>query len=311
MIRNRIIKVEEDRVPHKTAPQVSLFRGYNNSAPAGVVSLSDFLLSSTYKAQIGEIRSIPDKTRRRELKSKLPAITPSGVFSKRSNSGLIRHSGFICIDIDGQDNPDISDWEALKSSVSDLAGLWYAGLSASGNGLFLVFKVKYPEKHSEHFNSLARDVVERGITIDAQCKDVSRLRGASYDPQPLYCPSVAPHEGLLDNQARTPRNPQNPERGSEYPAGLTAIRVSKLVDAIERTGANIAELYPDWYAVGRALSSEFGEAGRAWYHSISRQSQKYDPAECDEQYDRCLATCSQTSIRTLFWICKQNGIMTL
>ena len=301
--------------PSRIWENVSLFSGYSNSKPKGVVSLSDFLLQPSYKKEVEEIRRCTDKTKRRELKSKLPAITPSGIFSKRCNDGLIRHSGFICIDIDSSHNPCISDWEALKSTICDFPGLWYAGLSVGGKGLFLVIMIKYPEKHLEHFFAIAGDLLERGINVDAACKDIARLRGASYDPHPLFNPSAAPYEKLVTpNTTSTHRAHSGYTLGNSKPpssfddSDRTACRVTRLVEAIERSGANIAEYYSEWYAIGRALASEFEEAGRSWFHIISRQSQKYDPAECDKQYTRCLGSCSKTSISTLFYYCKINGI---
>ena len=233
--------------------------------------------------------------------------TPSGVFSKRSNAGLIRHSGMICIDIDQKDNPDINDWEALKSTISDFPGLWYAGLSVSGSGLFLIVTVKYPDKHLEHFHAIAGDLLERGVLVDAGCKDVSRLRGASYDPQPLYSPSVAPYEKIrLSKPISTATSVASASLGNR---DLTAYRVDKLIGMIERSGIDITDDYnKEWYPIGRALAAEFGEEGRGRYHAISSQSSKYDPKECDMQYDRCLRSCSRTSIGTFFRICKQYGI---
>ena len=311
----------EDKDPDKIDDRVSLFSGYTDSRPIGAVSLSDFLLQPKYKRQVEVIRGCQDKTLRRALKAKLPAITPSGIFSKRSNAGLIQHSGMICIDIDQKDNPDINDWDALKSTISDFPGLWYAGLSVSGNGLFLIITVKYPDKHLEHFHAITGDLLKKGIAVDIQCSEVSRLRGASYDPQPLYSPLAAPYEKISPGPISTRRahNGDTPgysknQRNSNNPAGFddrTAYRVSRLVEVIERSGANISDYYPEWFAIGRALASEFGESGRGWFHTISKQSQKYNPAECDEQYTRCLGTCSQTSISTLFYYCKINGITAL
>jgi hypothetical protein len=287
------------------SPQVSLFSGYEDSKPIGEISLAEFLLSDRYKNEVEAIRQCSDKAKRRELKSKLPAITPSGIFSKRRNDALIQHSGFICIDIDGGDNTHISDWEALKSSLSGLSGLWYVGLSASGNGLFLVVKVKFPEQHTKHFHSIARDLSNRGIAVDMACKDVARLRGASYDPAPLFNPDTVPYEDLVAPTRKTPEiAPKQPDNED-----LTARRVGRLVEAIEYTGANIADHYPDWYAIGRSLSSEFGESGCDWYHTISSQSTKYNHHECDIQYNRCLKSCSRTTISTFFGLCKDYGIM--
>src|SRR5205809_272751 len=36
-----------------------------------------------------------------ELKTALPAVMPSGIFTRRNDKALSRHSGVICIDIDG------------------------------------------------------------------------------------------------------------------------------------------------------------------------------------------------------------------
>lgn len=288
---------------------VSLFSGYSDVKPKGVIPLTDFLLQPTFKEKVEEIRLCNDKSRRRELKSKLPAITPSGVFSKRCNVGLIRHSGYICIDIDGQDNPAISDWNGLKTTVSEFPGLWYAGLSASGNGLFLIIHIANPDKHLAHFNAIENDLEHYGLTVDSACKDVARLRGASYDPVPFFNPDAIPYTNILTTT--TPKCNMNDTRISVIRndiSGRTVYRVARLVDTIERSGANIADYYPDWYAIGRSLASEFGQSGRGWFHAISRQSAKYDPTECDAQYTRCLAACSQTSISTLFWYCQKNGI---
>ena len=83
--------------------KVSLFKGYTDSRPQAEVELAKWLLSLAYREQVEQIRRISDKKIRRELKASLPCITPSGIFTKRTISGLVRHSGMICIDIDGEE----------------------------------------------------------------------------------------------------------------------------------------------------------------------------------------------------------------
>lgn len=282
---------------------VSLFRNYTDPRPCDEVDLADFLLTSTYQGQVEAIRACVDKSDRRALKMRLPAITPSGVFSKRCNDELIRHSEIICIDIDGNQNPGIGDWQAVKSTIADIPGLWYAGLSAGGNGMFLLFRVAHPKWHAEHFAAIARELQGRGLIVDIACKDVARLRGASYDPQPYYNPNTEAFAGILTAEPiprHTTSPPSEPDR--------TANRVRQLVDTIERTDTDITDSYEEWYAIGRALAAEFGEGGRTWYHIISAQSSKYRPKECDQQYNKCLRTCSRTIIGTLFGICKNYGL---
>ena len=300
MYKNRIFMVEE-----REAPIGSLFSGYEKSEPIGASLLSDFFLQSTYKEEIEELRKCTDKACRRELKSKLPAITPSGIFTIRRNDALIKHSGFICIDIDGDQNPHITDWEALKSSLYDLTGLYYAGLSASGNGVFLIVKIKHPERHTEHFYSLARDLNEKGVVVDMACKDVARLRGASYDPAPFYSPEVAFYEGLVAPPTKVPEIARKPPKNDEF----TARRVYRLVEEIERTGTDITDNYKVWFPIGQSLAAEYGEYGRDWFHTISSQSTKYNFRECDIQYTNCLTACSFITINTLFHYCGKKGIM--
>ena len=285
--------------------KVSYFRNYTEAEPSGVVSLADFLLQPLYREKIEKIRRCSDKRRRRDMKRKLPAITPAGVFSRRCNDGLIRPSGMVGVDVDGEDNPHIDNWEAVKQTISDFSGLWYAGLSASGNGLFLLFKVKHPEQYGRNFDALTQELSRRGIQVDTACRDIARLRGASYDPAPFFNPDAK----LYD--CRPAPKPASICRSCQVEAfcGDTEERVGRLVCRIERYGINMADAYPDWYALGRSLAAAFGEAGRGWFHVVSAQSPKYNPRECDIQYNGCLRTCSRTSISTFFWYCKQYGLM--
>src|SRR6478736_9595478 len=47
-----------------------------------------------------ELRSKTKKDDRRKAKSKLPYVTISGQFKERNEKGIVKHSGFLCIDID-------------------------------------------------------------------------------------------------------------------------------------------------------------------------------------------------------------------
>ena len=281
---------------------VSLFENYFNPAPVGIVPLREWLLTSHFKKAIEMIRNEPDKSKRRELKAGLPAITPSGIFSKRCATGLIQHSGIVCIDIDQEDNPHISDFTAITDRLTDISGLLYIGLSVGGKGLFLLVRIANPKRHEEHFHALADDLKIKGITIDGSCKDLARLRGVSYDPLPFYNPNAGKYEKLLSPVCHhtSPAKHDDPT--------LTERRVGLLVAQVDRTNISIADDYPTWYAAGRSLAAEFGEYGREWYHAISKQSSKYQRRQCDEQYTRCLQTCSRTSISTFFGICKRFGL---
>ena len=285
-------------------PQVSLFSGYNNPHPQSTIPITDFLLSADYMSQVEQIRKCRDSQKRRELKAQLPAITPSGIFTVRRDQGLIQHSGLICLDLDGKDNPHIEDWEAVKEQVSPMPGLYYAGLSVSGNGLFLVYLISNTSAHRQHYAAIVEDLGQYGLNPDARCANLSRLRGASYDPHPYFNPDVLASEKQCLVVKPAPKMPMVPI----YPENLTENRVLRLVQLIDETGTDMTDYYPDWFALGCSLASEFGESGRGFFHVISRQSHKYRPERCDKEYNNCLHSCSRSRISTFFWYCKKFGV---
>ena len=57
------------------------------------VNLLHWLTSAKYAQQVIAIRQLTSKTRRDKLKAGLPAITPSGTFTRRDSSALVEHSG--------------------------------------------------------------------------------------------------------------------------------------------------------------------------------------------------------------------------
>ena len=284
---------------------VSLFSRYAAPEPIGEVPLFHFLTTQQhkYREQVEEIRACTDERKRRALKAKLPAITPAGEFSKRCNTGLLRYSGFLCVDIDGKDSPDISDFEAVKKSLAGFPGLAYAGLSVGGNGLYLLIRVATPRNYAGHLNAITADLSRYGIIADKSCKDIARLRGVSFDAAPILNPTVSAYTRIQADRPEPAAHCPGQEATTD-----TGRRVSDLVATIKANGINITEYYGDWFAIGQSLAAEFGEAGRGWFHTVSAQSTKYKAAECDRQYTRCLQACARVTIATFFWYCKQYGI---
>jgi hypothetical protein len=67
--------------------------------------------------------------------------------------------------------------------------------------------------------------------------------------------------------------------------------------------------YHDWLIVGFAISDEMGEAGRSYFHRLSRFHPEYKPSECDRQYDRCLKGKNRgVTIRSFYFLAQQAGI---
>ena len=95
---------------------------------------------------------------------------------------MIKHSGFICLDIDPQHNPGIDCGSPLRDTLAGMDEVFFAALSASGKGSFALVRIADPFQHRGHFEALSRDFLKIGLNVDQNCKDVSRLRGMSYDP---------------------------------------------------------------------------------------------------------------------------------
>jgi len=78
-------------------------------------------------------------------KKTMPAVTPSGTFSKRRADSLQQHSNILCVDIDFKDNED-ADIEALKNDPYT----WAVHRSVGGLGWVAYFRID-GSKHLEAY----------------------------------------------------------------------------------------------------------------------------------------------------------------
>lgn len=281
--------------------EVSFFRNVKSKNPE-TVNLYEWLTSSQYKTLVEEIRNSTDERKQKELKSMLPAITPSGLFSVRRAESLITHSGLICIDIDKKSNLDVENFSELKELIQELDCVAYCGLSASGEGYFVVIPISLPDKHREHFKSLEIAFERSGIKIDSSCSDVSRLRFASFDDAP-YINTNAAHYTLLDSTHAVIIEESESKNS-------TRKEVEELIDVIEIMGVDITVDYKDWFAIGCSIASEFGENGRDYFHRVSQFHADYNVSKADKQYTACMSDKNQHTIRTLFWIAQKYKLHT-
>ena len=92
------------------------------------------------KELVKKIRLEKNKEDRNELKKELPAVCFSGTFSKRADSSINEHSGFICLDFDGYKK--IKELLSEKETLSKSIYVYSVFISPSGNGLkVIVFPV--------------------------------------------------------------------------------------------------------------------------------------------------------------------------
>lgn len=146
----------------------------------------------------------------RALKSQIPCASISAVmYESRKEENMKAHTGLICIDIDGKDNPHITDWSLVKEHLSEFDCVAYIGLSLSGNGLFVVMPIDWPlmvevpdlsasaeerrlaiakvkDLHVRQFKAIQDSFLRMGLVIDKACSNLDRLRILSLDEEPYY-----------------------------------------------------------------------------------------------------------------------------
>jgi hypothetical protein len=83
--------------------------------------------SDKYRAEVQAIRAEADTVAKRELKTKLPAVTFGGNFTKRRNmDNCLSATGFLTIDIDHVQNLD-----SIFKSLSQDEHIWFIFRSPS------------------------------------------------------------------------------------------------------------------------------------------------------------------------------------
>ena len=279
---------------------VSIYKNVSKTE-GSTVNLFDVLTTDKWKHLSDKVRAEKDKAKRDKLKQQLlPAFTPSGVFkeNERKDEGLIKHSGMMCIDIDGDDNPNIKDWENVIFQLGKLPEVAFAGLSVSGNGVFAIIPIKYPNRHKEHFKAFQKSFEKRGLVIDPKCGNVSRLRFYSYNKKYHINRNAKPYIPVYEKP--------KPSIATATSFQSDVSDVEALVREIEMRGVVIVPDYDSWFNVGAALSNVHN--GRDLFHRISRvDASKYDYKMCNKQFDS-IKPGRGISISTLFHTAKQFGV---
>lgn len=163
--------------------QVTIFKNIS-STQAPFFRDIDYVLNriktGRSKELIEKVRSKNTKHDQNELKKLLPAICFCGTFQHRVDSGIIEHSGLICLDFDKyKDNTELFKFK--KSIVKD-PYTFSCFISPSGLGLKVLVKIpKDIKNHSGYFESLEK--YYNSENFDTTCKNISRVCYESFDPE--------------------------------------------------------------------------------------------------------------------------------
>ena len=284
-------------------PSVTLFKAANHVKDGQVIKILDFLdkiQNGYWQDIVFKVRNAKSTEERNELKRNAPNATISGCFETRKTTGLKTASGLIAMDIDNL-NDAVGDIH-LKMRSDEY--VFSSFRSISGRGLCVLFKIN-PKAHLESFEAISAYLYKKfnqEVSADEKCKDISRIRFVSYDPDLYLNPDsklfkVTP----LDKKERHAR---------EYISYPTDSSTSiKVIEAIESKGVDITSNYADWINVGFALANEYKEAGREYFHKISRYHPEYDFNKTDKKYTHLLKTGNRDlNMGVIYNLATRNGI---
>lgn len=274
----------------------SFFKTHKDVVPRTTIHLDNFLdnvKNGTYEDQVTNVRIGKVK------KETLECITLSGEFSRRNVDNITKHSGFICMDIDQQNNPDL---QTKRQALIEDKYTYSVFTSTGGYGLAVLFRID-SEKHLDAFLGLSKYIADNyHLIVDESCKDVTRLRYVSFDPDLYKADKMPPVFKLyLEKPKFLPKTIYvHSDKDISY-----------ITDQIQQKRVNLCESYEDWVKIGMAIVSKYGDSqeGRDLFHLVSSQSLKYDFKTCDSKYTVILkGTRGKVTFATFMFLCKNANI---
>lgn len=184
-------KVLDDSAPEpeltNISPRFSFFRSpvvnTNPSAEISVAEVYKVIKSNRYKERTSVLRNIGDVNKVRKYKAEnFDYVTFSGVFTKRSDKCMIKHSGLITLDFDHVPNlPELKS-SLLNDSYFETVLMF---TSPSGTGLKWIVAIDLERyTHLDWFNGIAAYIrMKYNLEVDKSGKDVSRACFLPWDPE--------------------------------------------------------------------------------------------------------------------------------
>lgn len=283
-------------------PNIGFYPHISNISSAQTIPLDMFLQSireGDYQDIVLPVRATQDSDRRKFLKDQLPSVTVSGVFSSRYDKNLVKHSGFIAVDVDKLG----INAEAFKDMIAADPYTYAAFTSVSGMGVCIIVQIE-PDRHRDAYLGLAKYYLDKyRQPIDPTGVNPSRPRFISYDPNIVWNTHSTVFKKYLPKE----------KKRSIPPVVFVQTEFDDIIRQIVERRVQCCEEYRDWIKVCFALCNRFGESGRAYFHQLSAISSKYSAEVCDKQYDVAMLHESMWSgdratLATIYWHAKNAGI---
>lgn len=278
--------------------KVSYFRNVRDTSPK-TIKLKGWLKDTInppekLKQKVQKYRTL----RTDSAKQAIPCITVSAVLGEYRELTKVKvKTGLICLDIDPADNPVI-DMEKVKQLFLQHPSCLYVGRSVSNNGIYAIMVIDPKVKLIKYFKYFKKQLKNKGIIIDEKCKDYTRLRFFSYDP-----------DAYLNLKAKCFNIPK--KKKVKY-KGNTATsndrdKVESVVSLIEQHSVDITQDYNDWVKVAGALYNAFGGSGLDYFHRVSRFYPKYNKRKTDKKFQNCM-NMKHVKLSSFFYVASKHGI---
>ena len=216
----------------------------------------------------GKSKSIVEQVRQGDKKAKLdlPVVFFSGEFKTRTDDGLFQHSGIIVLDFDHLESLD-----DVRSQVAVDPYTYAMWVSPSGNGIKVLVRVKFPERHRDHFRGLTTYFQKQyGLELDQSGINESRACFESYDPDLVLNEESQIFAGIITEKAEHQVAKQRPQEFTDYRKLAIAARMIQKAEDGQKHSAlrNAAVLCGGYIAVGLL---EEDEVVRVLFREISKR----------------------------------------
>jgi len=262
-----------------------------------IIAVLQNIKNGVYEDYVYPVRNAKSDEEKRKAKLKAPCISTSGTFSQRGNDYLLNHSNLIAIDFD-----HLSDLGDTFNNLINDNYTFALFRSISGDGLCCIVKID-GKRHLDAFNGLEKYYYQNyGIEADRACKDVSRPRYLSYDPD-LFLNE----DSDIFKQYPKKETKQQQKKFSSFQHGNHYQSKFELV--LSRINQDITSNYEDWIKIGFAIASEYGEAGLDYFKQISQYHPDYDEYKTERKYRSLLSDrANGITISSFYYLCQLNGI---